>query len=465
MNRRKFGILGASSLIAMLAYLGKARPARASADPNLLNTTLTPFGAERAGNPEGTIPAWTGGLTELPPGWDGTQGLMPDFFADDKKLFSIDASNMDQYKDKLAEGTMLMMRKYGFRIDVYPTHRTQSAPQWVYDNTAINVTAAIPDPHGVKYGFTGGYGGPPFPIPDTDPSIAGAQLMWNHATPWQGQWFTRCMGNFLVDSTGSLILADQQKEHAIFLYYLKGKTVADYEGLYAKYLIEHQGPASLQGQEAIDWFPTNTFSVSDRVWSYLPGQGRMREDPNLEYDTPAPSFADYANQDEYNIMNGALDRYDWKLLGKKEMFIPYNNNKAALATAEEAHLPHFLDPDIIRWELHRVWVVDAVVSPGKRNVLAHRRFYLDEDTYAASLGDSWDAQGNYWRHGNTLMMNRPDYPAGALFGALAMYDLQAGHYLTSTGQWNETPYNAPVDFSQPEMQIFNPRTMAAQAQY
>jgi len=465
MNRRKFSILGATGLAAMSAGLGNIRPARAAADPGLLKTTLTPFGAERAGNAAGTIPAWTGGLTELPPGWDGSQGVMPDFFANDAKLFSIDSSNVEQYKDKLAIGTVLMIQKYGLRLDVYPTHRTQSAPQWVYDNAATNVTTAQNDPHGAKYGFLNAYGAPPFPIPDQDPAVAGAQLMWNHAVQWQGTAYTRTMGNFLVDSTGAVILADQQKEHAYYLYYIQGKTAADYQGLYGKYYVEHQGPASLEGQIAIDWAPTNTYATPDRVWTYLPGQGRMRASPDLEYDTPAPSFSDYANQDEYDVFLGALDRYDWKLLGKQEMFIPYNNNKAGLATVAQAHLPHFLNPDVVRWELHRVWVIDAVVAPGKRNVLAHRRLYLDEDTYAAALGDSWDAQGNYWRHCNTLMMNRPDYPAGALFGALANYDLQAGHYLTSTGQWNEAPFNTPVNFAVPPVEIFNPRTMAALAQY
>ncbi len=465
MNRRKFGIMGASSLAALSAYMGGIRPALAAADPNLLKTTLMPMGGERAGNADGSIPAWNGGLTQIPTGWKPSDGLMPDFFADDKKLYSVDASNMEQYADKLAEGTKLMMQKYGFRIDVYPTHRTASAPQWVYDNIATNVTAAATVPKGAKYGFTGAFGGVPFPILDKDPAVAGAQAMWNHATLWQGQAWTRAQANYLVDSTGHLTLAAGYKQYADFLYYLKGGTVADYKGLYAKYFVKFLAPASMVGQESIDWFPTNMLQTPERVWSYLPGQGRMREDPNLTYDTPAPSFDDYANSDEYDIFYGALDRYDWKLVGKKEMLVPYNNNKLYHATAQEGHMKHFLNPDLVRWELHRVWVIDAVVAPGKRNVLHHRRIYLDEDTWTACLGDSWDAQGNYWRHGTTTIENRPDIPAGALFSTCALYDLQANHYLTEVGIWNQAPYNQEVVLGIPPLQLFNPQAMAAQAQY
>ena len=38
-----------------------------------LGQDLTPSGAEKAGNADGTIPAWTGGLTEAPAGFvEGT---------------------------------------------------------------------------------------------------------------------------------------------------------------------------------------------------------------------------------------------------------------------------------------------------------------------------------------------------------------------------------------------------------
>ena len=32
--------------------------------------------------------------------------------------------------------------------------------------------------------------------------------------------------------------------------------------------------------------------------------------------------------DELNVFSGRLDRFDWKLLGKKEILIPYNSNRS-----------------------------------------------------------------------------------------------------------------------------------------
>ena len=466
MNRRKFGIVGASSLGALAAYMNDIRPALAAVDPDQLKTTLMPLGGERAGNADGSIPAWNGGLTEMPTGWDPNQnGLMPDFFASDAKIVSIDASNMAQYQDRLSVGTMQMMTKYGFRIDVYPTHRTAAAPQWVYDNTYKNATSAQMNSNGAKYGFTGAYGGAPFPILDPDPNVAGAQVIWNHQTRWQGVAWTRNEANYTVDSNGTLSLSAGQRQFVRYPYYQPDGSAANYDGLYIQSYTKYLAPADNMGQEFLDYQPTNMYADPERIWTYLPGQGRVRQEPDMTYDTPAPGLSGYINQDEYDIFRGAMDRYDWKLIGKKELYVPYNNNKLYQATARQGHGQHFINPDYLRWELHRVWVVEATLAPGKRNVMAKRRFYVDEDTWTILLGDTWDAQGNYWHFGVTTMENRPDIPAGALISTTVIADLQANHYLSAVGIWNESPYNQPILLGSPPIQLFDPRNLAAQAQF
>ena len=466
MNRRNFAIMGATSLGALATYLNAARPAMAAVDPNQLKTVLTPLGGERAGNADGSIPAWTGGLTEMPPGWNpNVNGLMPDFFASDAKLLSVDSSNMAQHQDRLSIGTMEMMKAYGYRIDVYPTHRTAATPQWVYDNTYQNVLAAQMNKNGAKYGFTGAYGGVPFPILDPDSAIAGAQAVWNHQTRWQGAAVTRNAANYVVDGSGTLTLSSGQRSYARYPYYTKGGSASTYDGLYIQSYTKYIAPANEVGQEFLDYQPTNMYSSPERVWAYMPGQGRVRAEPDMTYDTPAPGLSGYINQDEYDIFRGAMDRYDWKLIGKKEIYVPYNNNKLYLATSQQGHGRHFINPDYLRWELHRVWIVEATLAPGERNVMAKRRLYLDEDTWTVLLGDTWDAQGNYWHFGVTTMENRPDYPAGALIGTTIIADLQANHYLSCVGFWNESPYNQPVLLDVPPAQLFDPRNMAAQAQF
>lgn len=145
-----------------------------------LKSTLTPFGAEKAGNKDGSIPAWTGGLTKVPAGYE-PGSARPDPFPDEKPVVQISAKNLEQYKDKLSEGTQTMLRQHpSYRLDVYPTHRTAAAPQWVYDNTFQNATRAKTTAGGNS--VENAYGGIPFPIPKS-----GAEVMWNHLLRWRGE--------------------------------------------------------------------------------------------------------------------------------------------------------------------------------------------------------------------------------------------------------------------------------------
>jgi hypothetical protein len=82
MNRRRFGLLAGTSAIAAAGASGRSF-AQTAPNPQLLTTTLTPLGAERAGNAAGTIPAWTGGFNTPPANWDGSTQLLVDFFASD----------------------------------------------------------------------------------------------------------------------------------------------------------------------------------------------------------------------------------------------------------------------------------------------------------------------------------------------------------------------------------------------
>ncbi|KAB0562114.1 DUF1329 domain-containing protein, partial [Pseudomonas palleroniana] len=132
-------------LTLALAGMGLAQAAVSPEQAARLKTDLTPLGGERAGNADGSIPAWQGGYTQATPGYKPGD-KRPDPFAGEKPLYSIKASNMEQYASELAEGTKLLLKKYpGYRLDVYPTHRSAAAPQWVYDNTSKNATRATLD--------------------------------------------------------------------------------------------------------------------------------------------------------------------------------------------------------------------------------------------------------------------------------------------------------------------------------
>jgi hypothetical protein len=371
---------------------------------------------------------------------------------------------MAQYADKLSVGVKTMIEKEGFSLKVYPTHRTAAAPQQVYDFIAANVGRAQLNPGGGRLGFTGGYGGAPFPIPDTsDPLVAGAQIIWNHLTRWNGYGWTYRGSAWTVQS-GQLQLSSDSKDSNIYPYYDPNGSVETFKG-YAD--LGHTwiyNPATSTGTEVVYHYGTNPRLQPNILWELLQGQGRVRKAPELAYDTPSQYNGDICNYDEEFGFNGSPDRYDWKYVGKKEMLIPYNNNKMRRTPVKEAHLKKFLNPDVVRWELHRVWVVEATLHPGQRNVLARRTMYVDEDTWMLSLSDGYDASGNIYHANMVYNICLPNVP-GTILLNVSVHNVQTGDYTTIIGPWGDAPYNKPWIFGPINPAIFEPQVMAAAAAY
>lgn len=389
----------------------------------LLKTTLTPLGAEKGGNKEGTIPAWTGGMTQAPAGYK-SGAPRPDFFPGDKPVLTITGKNVDQYAEKLSEATKAMLKKYPeYRLDVYPTRRTAAAPQWVYDNTFKNATTAKTSKAGEQ--FEGAFGGIPFPIPKD-----AHELMWNHRTQWTGENAYGQFSSWIVTGQGKRLLATKYDEWFVNPYYFKEGSVEAFDGLFTKSKVITLEPASKAGEGLLNWQSIDNDKTS--VWQYLVGQRRVRRSPSIAYDTPNFITSGIGLFDEAFGVFGWLDRHDMKVVGKQEMYIPYNANKAAMATPEQLLTPNFLNPDLVRWELHRVWVVEATLKEGKRHVVPKRRYYLDEDTWNIALSDGWDAKGDLWRGYFSLPLLAPDIPA--LLGNVVNwggYNVQTGEYYLS----------------------------------
>lgn len=387
-----------------------------------LKGELTPVGAERAGNKDGTIPAWTGGLTIPTPGFTNG-GRRPDPFADEKPILQITAKNADQYADKLTDGVKTLLGKYPdtYRLDVYKTHRTAAAPQWLYDNTFQNATrATLVDSAGgpVPEGAFGGY---PFPIPRT-----GTEVMLNTKVRWRGEAWHKEANNYQVTADGKPVLLSRISQDNIAPYYFKEGSADQFGGHFWVVRLQTLGPAirageAIIGHQAVDESKTNT-------WVYLVGQRRVRKLPNACCDTPNPQSAGILSFDEIEVHNGRLDRFDWKLIGKKEMYIPYNSNRTLVPTKDSDILgPRHLNPDHVRWELHRVWVVEATLKPGQRHTSPRSLYYVDEDSWLPVLADRWDANGQLWRMAYSTPVAMPDMPGQVHFG-FGVYDLLTGNY-------------------------------------
>lgn len=438
--------------LAALVALTLAGTALAAVSPEeaaKLKTTLTPLGAERAGNEDGSIPAWTGGYTQAPADYKSGD-VRPDFFAGEKPLYSITAENMQQYADKLTDGTKGLLQKYpDFRMDIYPTHRSAAAPQWYYDNTFKNATSAKLTGDG--YRFEGAYGGVPFPI-TTDPK----EMFLNHQTAWtRGESSISPSRCFTVSPSGKLTMVSDGTQNQQFPYNFKDGSLETYSGYFNVGHYVQSAPASKAGESILAHFPSDA-DENIGLWQYLVGQRRVRRAPSVSYDTPDSVTSGAGFFDEAFMQFGPYDHHEYKLIGKKEMFVLYNNNRANAAEPEEIFTPNYLNPDLVRWELHRVWVIDATLAPGKRHVVPHRRYYLDEDTWQILLVDGWDAQGQLWRMTYTLTQLAPDVPSLVANMAWGNYNfLTGGYYLNAatngTTQFKVVPPRPDSFFSPDEL--------------
>jgi hypothetical protein len=412
--RRLLRATAAAMLFSSSAAIAAVSPQEAEA----LKTTLTPMGAERAGNKDGTIPAWNGGYTTIPAGYKSGDPVI-DPFASETPLFSITKANLDQYKDNLSVGMQEMLKKYPtFRIDVYPTHRTAAAPKWVYDNIFKNATNAKTVDQGLS--FAGGFGGIPFPIPHD-----GHEVMLNQSYYWRGVAIYSPRSDYVVTASGDRVLASITKTWNQYPYYYPEGSVATYPGFGRWTKDRTIAPPQNYGEGLVGKLLLR--NNDEQMYQYLPGQRRVRKAPNLMYDTPNFFMSGVGAFDEYEMFFGPMDQYQWKLIGKQEMFVPYNVAKFARAPAATVIGKHFIDPAYMRWERHRVWVVEATLAPHKRNVVAKRRFYVDEDSWIALVADEWDASGELWKVLHALPVVIPELPA-VVGDSTVLYDLKAGTY-------------------------------------
>mgnify|MGYP001765158948 FL=1 len=408
-----------------VAFAGVAQAAVSPEEAAKLGTTLTMIGAEKAGNADGSIPAFTGGQTELPAGFKKGDSFRPNPFAADKTVLVIDQSNLQEHKDKLTASTAELVSRFpGYKVNVYPTHRSVWLPQANLDNSKTNATVAKTTGGGV--GIEGALPGVPFPIPQT-----GHEAMWNHLLRYIGTTVTSKFDNWNVDSAGVPTLSTTGLGYVNAQVYEHMDKVMGPKDLFYRIKLYYTGPARRAGEAILVQDAIDPAVQPRRAWQYLPGQRRVKLAPDLAYDTPNPGSAGASTYDDTFVFSGALDRFDWKLVGKKEMYVPYNAYEVGyVKDAKTLVTANYIEPDLVRWEKHRVWVVEATLKPGKRHIYHKRTFYLDEDSWVALAADHYDARGDLYR--GTFAFLAPSYDVGVPNATPHMvYDLVAGSYTIS----------------------------------
>ncbi|CAI8886740.1 MULTISPECIES: DUF1329 domain-containing protein [Pseudomonas] len=417
-----------------------------------LGTTLTPLGGEKAGNASGTIPAWTGGLKP------GAAPLTNDFlgnpFEGEKPQFVITAANAAQYKANLTAGQLAMFQRYpdSYKIPVYKTQRTASAPKEVYDavKKSAVTTEATNDGYSLKNFEQSRYYA--FPIPKT-----GLEVVWNHLTRSRGTNFINRQAQATPQVNGDYTIVDiematglpwkmadaKPEDAANILFYVKQTVTA---------------PARMAGSVLLIHETLDQVKEPRMAWAYNAGQRRVRRAPQVAYDGPGTAADGMRVADNADMYNGAPDRYDWKLIGKKEVYVPYNNYLLQSPKLKYADIikPGHINQDLTRYELHRVWEVEGTLKPGQRHIYAKRHMYFDEDTWAAVEIDQYDGRGQLWRVSEGYLVN--DYQQGvAVYAAMGVYDLMAGRYLVSN-LGNENKRGTDYAY-QPTMGDFTPAAL------
>lgn len=397
-----------------------------------LGKSLTPLGAEMAGNADGSIPAYTGGLP-VNAGAVDSKGFLADPFANEKPLFIITASNMTQYKDKLSDGQQAMFQRYPttYRIPVYPSHRTVALPQKVYDaakKSAATVTT-INDGNGLAHFAESRYYA--FPIPKT-----ANEVLWNHITRYHGGNLHRTITQVTPQVNGAFDSVTFEEdvgapEDIPDLIPEEGANILTF------FKQEVTKPARLAGNVLLVHETLDQVKEPRLAWIYNAGQRRVRRAPQVAYDGPGTAADGLRTSDNFDMFSGAPDRYDWKLIGKKEMYIPYNSYKLdspSLKYSDVIKAGH-INQDLARYELHRVWELVGTLKAGERHIYAKRHMYIDEDTWQIALVDHYDGRGQLWRvaEGHAQFYYDHQVPAYTLE---ALYDLNAGRYI-ALGMKNE----------------------------
>jgi hypothetical protein len=434
--KKRYALLTGALALALMSGQGLAKVSPQEADK--LGKDLTPIGAEKGPSADGTIPAWTP---------EPRRGALAGEFPNnpkldvEKPLFTITKANMAQYADKLSEGHKKLLNSYdSYKLNVYKSHRLIPWPAEIYKATKENATTCELQGTDLLNGCTLGF---PFPIPKS-----GAEVIWNHKLKWRGEAVTRYNNQMIVQPNGQYQLT-KLVEDVTFGYasIKKPLPLKPGQGEFLKYLSKTVSPPRLAGTFILVHEKMGIGAEGRAAWLYSPGLKRIRRAPTVCCDNPYEGTDGHQFYDQVDMFNGALERYNWKLIGKKEMYIPYNSNRIAGNKTKYKDLarPRHLNQDLPRYELHRVWIVEADIKPGTSHTFKKRRLYVDEDGWTIAMTDNYDNRDQLYQFQEGHIISAPNLLAATTVPEI-IYHFTSGRYFV-TAAWNEDkPIDATVSF-------------------
>lgn len=404
-----------------------------------LSNELTPMGAERGANADGSIPAWTGGITSVPAGYTpGMHHLDP--YPQDKIEFTITSANVEQYKAQLTPGQIKLFQTYPdtYKMNVYQTRRSASYPEHVYQETINNAgrSELIQEGNGITQAAVG----VPFPIPQS-----GLEAIWNHILRYRGEALTREGGQVTPTASGDFTYIGFD-EQLMIPYGKKGASTEELEqsNILFKFKQKVTEPSKLVGTALLVHETMDQIKTPRQAWIYNKGIRRAQKAPTVAYDAPGTAADGLRTTDDFDMFNGAPNRYNWTLKGKQELYIPYNDYKlhSDKVSYDDIVQAGHINPDLVRYEKHRVWVVEANLKEDTRHTYKKRVFFIDEDSWQIAVTDIYDDRDELYRVGVAHGLNYYEVPTQ--WSTLDVYhDFQSKRYI-AIGLDNE---NKMYDFS------------------
>ncbi|ARU55900.1 hypothetical protein OLMES_1826 [Oleiphilus messinensis] len=391
-------------------------------DTELLRAEVsqTPLGAEWQGNADGSIPAWLGDRDKV---LNTAASLVSE-----EPLFIIDGTNFQSHAAKLSDGQKALFTRYPdtYRLPIYASHRTHIAPNWLYEATAKNKDSARLVDGSVS--ITGVWPGVPFPNPEH-----GVEVVWNHLLHWRGISAKLNFFEAVVLGKGQASMVYSEIRYAM-PYYLPGRPIMDDEGDLLYYMTFTKEPARLAGGGLLVHDSMNADKNPRKAWVYLAEQKRVKRLPSFQFDEPLFNSDNIRTVDEVDLYNGSPKLYDWKIVGKREIYVPYNSRKLETVIyndPESVFGEHHLEVAGQRYELHRVWIVEGVLKAGNRHIYPKRTLYMDEDSWIVLLADMYDSRGELWRTSVSHTRFRPEL-TGVWKVADIYYDLLRDRYFVQS---------------------------------
>ncbi len=404
-------------LFRILIALAVSLPTQAKVgfdEASALGMRLTPVGAEAGANAAGTIPEW-----RPESGTQLQRGDNP--YAAEKPLYVITAGSAGQYGALLTEGYKALFRTFAdYRMPVYPSHRGAAFPPWFIEATKKNASSIVLTNNG--YGFCCAAQGFPFPIPSN-----GTEALWNHIMRYNTRGFRGYLNSAATTPGGDYVIERSYVEIA-FAYNDPESTPASVGNQNLHLFTKTISPPNLAGDAKLLHVPIDRIKELTGLWVFNLGQQRTRRIGEVGYDNPLEDGL--MTHDQVDMFNGPLDRYTLKLIGKREMLVPYNSYRLYDDKLKYKDIikPGHINQDLTRYELHRVWVVEAQLKAGISHRYKRRVFYIDEDSWIVLAEDMYDERDQFWRTAESHSINFSNVPV-MVNGVQVHYDLQSRRYV------------------------------------